>query len=138
MTVIIQKPGGPNQPHVVYGAPGSPSTGALNGAATYRSDWVDLGQYAGGISFDVGWTGGSGLTGGALAVEVSNAASPPDINTACATAPLSYTPVPPSGVSGKSAVDVPSTGFRFARLAATITAGSCTLTANGFVKVIGH
>jgi len=120
----------------VYGVTGSSATGIVSGAATYRSDWMDLSELVGGISWDIAWAGGSGSPAGTLGVEVSNATTPPDLSTAAITLPLANTPTAISGNSGTSGVDAPLTGYRWARLAAVVSAGSFTLTALAYTKWI--
>src|SRR5882724_11283314 len=66
----------------VYGVDGSLATGVVAGAATYRSDWIDLNRFVGGISLDVAWSGGSASPAGTLGIEVSNADTPPNLSTA--------------------------------------------------------
>lgn len=120
----------------VFGVDGSSATGAVSGAATYRSDWLDLNQYVGGVSFDVAWSGGSGSPAGTLSLEVSNADTPPGLATAAVALPLANTPSAITGNSGTSGVDAPLTGFRWVRVVATVSAGTFTLTALGYAKRI--
>lgn len=120
----------------VYGVVGSSATGVVAGAGTYRSDWVDLWQYVGGASFDVAWTGGSGTPAGTLTLEVSNADMPPNLSTAAVSLPLGNAPAVITGNSGSSGVDAPLTGYRWIRVAATVSAGSFTLTALAYPKRI--
>ncbi len=109
------------------------ATGTISGgAATYRSDWVDVSGCVG-VSFDIAWSTGSSPIG-TWGLEVSNYDVPPIASVAAVILPLSSTPTALSGTTGISFIDAPVVGARKVRLIAVVTSGSCALTAVAYAK----